>query len=75
MRRSQEQVNMIGHQNIGMHEHASDARSLRQPAQIKPPVGVLGEDRHAVVAALDDVMRLASCQQPAPSCHASSVLA
>jgi hypothetical protein len=62
---------MIGYQNVGMHEHASDARGLRQPVQIKPPVGVREEDRHAVIAALNDVMRLASCQQPAPSCHAS----
>jgi hypothetical protein len=36
---------MIGHQNVGMHEHATVARSLRQPVQIKPPVRVFEEDR------------------------------
>ena len=67
VRRGQEKMNMIGHQNLSMHQHASGARGFRQAVQIKPPVRVFKEDRHAVVAALNDVMRLASRQQPAPS--------
>jgi hypothetical protein len=55
--RRQQQVNVIGHQHIGMDGAVPALHSLRQPLQIDPPVVVLEEDRLPIVAPLHDMGR------------------
>src|SRR5260221_7640241 len=65
-RRREEQMKMIAHQHIGMEETTLRRQRGSEPAEVELPVAVGEEDRHPVVAALNDMMDLAPRQQTQP---------
>jgi hypothetical protein len=55
--RHQQQIDMVGHQQFGVHPTALAHQCLLQPTEVGTPVLVVEEARRAVVAALHDVQR------------------
>jgi hypothetical protein len=55
--RRHQQVDMVGHQDIGVHRAATFGGGRREPVAIAGVVVIGEENRGAIVAALDDVQR------------------
>ena len=53
--RSQQQVNVIGHQYIRMNPAPKPVAALEQKLSVKPPVPIIPEDRPSIIAALQMV--------------------
>ena len=60
---------MVGHQHIGVQRTAEPGTGIVQGAQIDAVIVLMGEDRLAVVAALDDMLRLAGEVEAGKSGH------
>ena len=61
-------MHMIGHQHIGVDGQALLLGGFPQTAEVKPVILVRREDRLPVVAALDDVQRLARQEEAGKAC-------
>ena len=57
--RREQQVNMVGHQHVGMNLAAVLFGPCPKFFQIEMLISLVSEERHAVVTALDHVLRLA----------------
>jgi hypothetical protein len=57
--RRQQQVNVIRHQDVGMHGHLMCRRKVAQQSEKALAVGGVAKDLLPVVAALDDVVGVA----------------
>ena len=67
--RSDEQVDVVRHQDVGVDRQADRRRDVPQRRQVALPVGVVDEDRATVVAALDNVVWVASNGEAGKACH------
>jgi hypothetical protein len=67
--RCHEQVQMIGHEHVGMDPHRLRCRSLDQHAEERPIIGVVEEDRGPVDTAQNGVQRKAGCDDACVSGH------
>ena len=54
-----QQVDVVGHQNIGVERAIVRQQRIGEHRQEEPPVGVLEENHLPVVTALDDMVRVA----------------
>ena len=68
-----EQMQMVVHQDIGMDDHLMGLCTVSQQADETLPVGIIEHDGLAVVAALDDVVRMAGEQQAGKSGHVATL--
>jgi hypothetical protein len=68
-RRSENQVNMIGHETVGPHVDSGLARLLRQQIPIDLLVAVLKKDRLSTIPALRNMMGKAGLHRSRQSCH------
>ncbi len=64
-------MEVVGHEHVRMQLHLELARVLGQHRQKQLVIGVAREDRLAVVAALDDVVRVARDGQTGKTGHGS----
>jgi len=64
MRRLHEQVEMIGHQNVGVNPAPTLQLRLSKTFQEKPVIVFCKKYSLAIVAALDDMMRINGLRRP-----------
>jgi hypothetical protein len=62
-------MNVIGHQNIGVHETAVLLRGLTQPFNIKMTIVIFEETWLAIIAALNYMLRNAREIDAGLPCH------
>lgn len=62
-------MDMVGHQHISMEGEAVGVGGILQTVEIEVKVVLCGEGRLAIVAALDDVQRLARDEEAGQACH------
>lgn len=68
-RRTENEVNMIGHETVGPHPHFGLARLLGQEIPINILIAIFKEDRLPAITTLRYVMRKASDHHARQSCH------
>jgi hypothetical protein len=64
-----QQVQVVRHQDVGVDRHVIELGALLEPDQEALVVGLFAKDHLAVIAALDDVVRLLGNDESGLACH------